>query len=96
MIIQFSSTIELGSWRLLDGSWTDPIWVKLLLPHDYDQIIIVSVRQISDLQCCYANFYSQLKGLHDHFPTSIDGNLDFAKDYVDKFLIRMSGLKAFL
>jgi len=103
MIIKFSSKIELNGWHQ-NSSYMDPIYVRKLIPYeDYDEVIVISVRRhIASIDKCYANFYSPLSFLHNYFPPNlkepfyIEGNLDFAKNYVDNFLIRMSGLRAFL
>lgn len=102
MILKFSNKITLNDWHL-SGECSDPIWVRRGLPlDDYDRTILVSVRQhqwhkpFSDQLTCYANFYSSLSFLHNHFSQNIEGDLEFAKESVDKFLIRMSKLIAFL
>lgn len=99
VIIKFSKDIELADWHTNNDS-PFPIWHRKLVPYeDYDEVIIVSVRSLRDNythKCCYANFYSQLSFLHSCFPRGIDGDLEFAKQYVDNFLIKMSKLTAFL
>lgn len=105
MVIKFGK-IELDEWcSQEDYSYgTEIMWYRKLIPYqDYDSTIMVNVR-ILGANYCYANFYSQLAFLHKYFPTNIEdgfstsmkGDLEFAKNYVDKFLIRMSGLTAFL
>src|ERR1700679_666767 len=94
MIIQFSPKIELSSWHQ-NGSYMHPIWGRKLIPYqDYDEVIIISVRML-DTTNWYANFYSELAFLHKYFPQSVEGDLEFAKNEVDNFLIRMSKLVPF-
>jgi hypothetical protein len=99
MIIKFNKNIELSNWDY-NGSIYDPIWYRKLIPYlDYDACILVSIRYIFygplPLQC-HINFYSQLKVLHDYFPEKIEGDIEYVKKCVDDFLIKMSGLTAFL
>lgn len=106
MIIKFSNLVSLSEWKsntsrfmtLEPASYKQEIiWSRHLIPYkDYDNVILVSVRKVIYDKCCYANFYSQLKLLREYFPENIEGDLSFAKDYVDNFLIRMSNLKAYL
>lgn len=108
MIIKFSKHLSLSDWQSTndpvwhsgdDGSFGETIWYRKLIPYqDYDSTIIVNVRTI-DANHWYVNFYSQLVFLHKYFPCNLpdgfEGDLDFAKNHVDNFLIRMSKLTAF-
>ena len=44
----------------------------------------------------YVHFYSELSCLSSLFPNKIDGDVYFAQEQVDQFLIKMSNLKAFI
>jgi hypothetical protein len=101
MIINFSKDIKLESWlcEIRDDVYgeEESIWTRKLVPYaDFDWTTMVSVRKNLWAPKCYANFYSQLSFLHDHFPKFVEGDLEFSKRYVDNFLIKMSGLTAFL
>jgi hypothetical protein len=101
--------IELNNWQP-NGSYEDLIWYRKIIPYEnYDDTIKVAVRKwdildsannrpnkLDPKKYCYANFYSQLRFLHDYFPPVIEGDLEFAKNYVDNFLVRMSKLLIFL
>jgi len=41
-------------------------------------------------------FQHELSILKNHFPYTLDGNLDFVKEYIDNYIIKMSKLKVFL
>jgi hypothetical protein len=89
MQIKFSKNIELSDWENPGYDPMEIIWCKWLKEN-----LIVSVRE-RQRDCCYVNFYSQLRYLHNYFPKEIDGDLEFTKRYVDEFLIKMSKLISF-
>jgi hypothetical protein len=62
---------------------------------DLNTLISIHINTLAPIQC-YVNFYQPLAFLHDHFISDIEGDLEFSKIQVDNFLIRMSGLTAFL
>jgi hypothetical protein len=103
MIIQFGQ-IQLDEWcRSHSYLHTDHqiIWRRRkLIPYQetyLDQATMVNIRQYTDSDGCYVNFYHQLSFLHNYLGNNaIKGDLDFTKNYVDTFLIRMNKLTAFL
>ena len=108
MIIKFSKNIELSDWTLNPQPDIKPYplsdtWHRIYRITGNQDVIGVSVKELHwgktfnlNYRKSYAMFYHQLSFLHDCFPIQIDGDLEFAKNYVDNFLIKMSGLTAFL
>lgn len=108
MIIKFGKNIELSDWT--DNPQDDVPQLKsvkafhrLYRMKDNRHVIGISVKELTwaklidhNYERCYAMFYHDLSFCHDYFPHNIEGNLDFAKEFVDNFLIKMSGLTAFI
>jgi len=103
MIIKFSKDIILTEWFV--SGRVEKIWNRYRkTAGDGDPDVLVSVRlQTRCHSTCYVNFYGELAFLHQHYPSSdftehnaIIGDLESAKQQVDNFLIKMSGLTAFL
>jgi hypothetical protein len=108
MIIKFSKNIELSDWTLnpqpdIKVYSRSDHWHRIYKTQENQYVIGVSVKQlhwgkliVPNYNKSYAMFYHQLSCLHACFPSDIAGDLEFAKNYVDNFLIKMSGLAAFL
>lgn len=88
MIIEFSKNTELSDWIFQNEAWC--------VRRDAYHNVVVSVGKYLYQSGCFAIFFLQLDFLHNYFPKFIDGDLEFSKDYVDQFLIKMSKLTAFL
>jgi len=108
MIIKFGKNIELSEWN---NNSQDDLSVlrsinsfhRIYRMQNNRYVIGVSVRELTwsklidnNYQKCYAMFFHDLTFLQEYFPHHIDGDLDFTKNYVDNFLIKMSGLTVFM
>jgi hypothetical protein len=98
MIIKFSKDIELEDWSNDGLNRDETIWKRRMIVNNPTlPRLVVSVRKnLPIIDQCYANFYGPLRFLHKYFPEYIIGDLESAKEQVDNFLIKMSGLAAFL
>ena len=96
MIIQFSPQIKLYGWADSDPVGSSRRIYETLNKSYYGGVIIRPYRFERDKHI--VRFRNQLSSLQEYSfsPYMLDGNLDFAKNYIDQFLIRMSGLRAFL
>ncbi|SRR5260370_23093762 len=99
MIIRFSKNIELSDWYAHGGLY-DLNWHRDdNLNYDAPQALVQLRRYDQNngaKPSCYVYFYGPLSFLHNYFPDEIDGDLQFSKNYVDKWLIKMSRLLAFI
>jgi hypothetical protein len=93
--------VELSDWYS-DGSikhgtqyWARYCYFSTDSDSDVSTTISIHINTLAPTQC-YVNFYQPLAFLHDYFTQDIEGDLEFSKIQVDNFLIRMSGLTAFL
>jgi hypothetical protein len=87
MIIKFGK-IELSDWEQMGEYYYRRAGIQ--------NSPYVKLQPIWDETGWLVHFYNPLAFLHHHFPVSIKGDINFTKDCVDKFLIRMSGLAAFI
>lgn len=103
MIITFRNSIVLGEWEHNGLFFSNQkIWKRNLIPTS-EGLVPTAMVYVRDKVSnplggyhCYANFYHQLSFLHEYFPDGIEGDLEFAKEHVDNFLIKMSKLAPFL
>jgi len=107
MIIKFSKDVELSDWTLnpQPDSPIHPLsehWHRIYKTQENQYVIGVSVKQLywatafaPNYKKSYAMFYHSLSYLHNCFSDNIDGDVEFAKQQVDQFLIRMSNLTSF-
>lgn len=105
MIIKFSKDIELSEWiKDISPSYKTVGFYRAYKRQDGIEVAGVSVREYSWAKSidpsfaykCFAMFHHDLLVYDQIFPRDIEGDLDFAKDFVDKFLIKMAGLRAFV
>jgi hypothetical protein len=98
VIIYFSPDIKIYGWisSVSLGGATEH-HIRVLETSDQRYLTAVRIIQLLNFENKYPIvFENQLKFLQQYIPAVIVGDLDFAKNYVDDFLIRMSKLRAFL
>jgi hypothetical protein len=94
MIIKFSKNVELKDWELVG----DGIQYRSIADKTFNRrfIMIVIIEEYKDNDICYISFGRDPLSLEGIIPSEINGDLEFAKNSVDNFLIRMSGLTVFM
>lgn len=103
--------IKFGNFELSEWAYSTPhryssakSFHRLYQRRDGVEVVGVSVREYMWARSidpeysykCFAMFHHDFLFFDRIFPRDIDGDLEFAKECVDKFLIKMASLRAFV
>jgi hypothetical protein len=98
MIIKFSKDIELSDWKEHPSGWVRYNLKLLNDGSEYHERALVQI-YFKDKKVRHVRFYESifhLDKIYNPDNISLDWNLDFTKNCVDNFLIKMSKMKAFI
>jgi hypothetical protein len=96
MIIRFSKDITLSEWCEVNDPSVHLTWCRKLVPDINSNYPYILVGIFPHNSTNSVIFYGKLYFMRQHFPSKLFNDLMSAKKYADNFLIKMSGLTAFL